>query len=128
MHYFDTRPDPLSVAFTKNFPCESHFGLWTTMGALIISQQLFGFTTRLGKLVEPGEEGMIDGVGVGEFVHVGLCGLLPLIISFCSLRPFIVQELVDSRKVDIWRLQMWKMTRTRDDKEPRLGKHGGPFL
>jgi methyltransferase (TIGR00027 family) len=26
------------------------------MGALIISQRLFGFTTRLGKLVEPGEE------------------------------------------------------------------------
>ena len=56
MHYFNTRPDPLSVAFTKKFPCESHFGLWSTMGALIISQRLFGFTTRLGKLVEPGEE------------------------------------------------------------------------
>jgi methyltransferase (TIGR00027 family) len=56
MHYFDTRPDPLSVAFTKKFPCESHFGMWSIMGALIISQRLFGFTTRLGKLVEPGEE------------------------------------------------------------------------
>jgi methyltransferase (TIGR00027 family) len=55
MHYFDTRPDPLSVAFTKKFPCESHFGLWTTMGALIISQRLFGFTTRLSKVAEPGE-------------------------------------------------------------------------
>ncbi len=56
MHYFNTRPDPLSVAFIKKFPCESHFGLWSTMGALIISQRLFGFTTRLGKLVKPGEE------------------------------------------------------------------------
>lgn len=56
MHYFDTRPDPLSVAFTKKIPCESHFGMWSVMGALIISQRLFGFTTKLGKLVEPGEE------------------------------------------------------------------------
>ena len=56
MHYFNTRPDPLSVAFTKKFPCESHFGMWSIMGALIISQRLFGFTTKLGKLVEPGEE------------------------------------------------------------------------
>jgi methyltransferase (TIGR00027 family) len=56
MHYFNTRPDPISVAFTKNFPCESHFGMWSIMGPLIISQRLFGFTTRLGKLVEPGEE------------------------------------------------------------------------
>ncbi len=55
MHYFDTRPDPLSVAFTKKFPCESHFGLWTTMGALIISQRLFGFKTRLSKVAEPDE-------------------------------------------------------------------------
>ena len=56
MHYFNTRPDPISVAFIKKFPCESHFGMWSIMGALIISQRLFGFTTRLGKLVEPGEE------------------------------------------------------------------------
>ena len=56
MHYFNTRPDPLSVAFIKKFPCESHFGMWSTMGALIISQRLLGFTTRLGKLVEPGKE------------------------------------------------------------------------
>lgn len=58
MHYFNTRLDPLSVAFIKKFPCESHFGMWSTMGALIISQQLFGFTTRLGKLVEPGKEAL----------------------------------------------------------------------
>jgi methyltransferase (TIGR00027 family) len=55
MHYLDTRPDPLSVAFTKKFPCESHFGLWTIMGALIISQRLFGFKTRLSKVAEPEE-------------------------------------------------------------------------
>jgi len=55
MHYLETRPDPLSVAFTKKFPCESHFGLWATMGALIISQRLFGFKTRLSEVTEPGE-------------------------------------------------------------------------
>jgi len=56
MHYFGTRSDPLSVAFIKSFPCESHFGLWSTFGALVVSQRLFGFTTKLGKLDEPGEE------------------------------------------------------------------------
>jgi len=55
MHYLETRPDLLSVAFIKEFPCESHFGLWTTMGAFIISQRLFGFKTRLSKVAEPGE-------------------------------------------------------------------------
>ena len=64
MHYFNTRPDPLSVAFIKKFPCESHFGLWSTLGALIISQRLFGFTTRLGKVVEPGEETVSSCAGV----------------------------------------------------------------
>ena len=64
MHYFNTRPDALSVAFTKKFPCESHFGLWSTLGALIISQRLFGFTTRLGKLVEPGEETLDSTAGI----------------------------------------------------------------
>jgi len=63
MHYFNTRRDPLSVAFIKHFPCESHFGLLSTMGALIISQQLFGFTTKLGKLPEPGEETLVSSVG-----------------------------------------------------------------
>ena len=56
MHYFNTRPDPLSVAFIKKFPCESHFGMWSIMGPLIISLRLFGFPAKLGKLVEPGEE------------------------------------------------------------------------
>ncbi len=65
MHYFNTRPDPLSVAFTRKFPCESHFALWTIMGALIISQRLFGFTTRkLGKLVEPGRENLDSTAGI----------------------------------------------------------------
>jgi len=40
MHYFNSRPDPLSVAFIT----------------LIISQRLFGFTTKFGKVDEPGEE------------------------------------------------------------------------
>jgi methyltransferase (TIGR00027 family) len=56
LHYFNIRPDPLSIEFTKKLPCESHYGLLLTFGALIISQRLFGFTTRLGKLDEPGEE------------------------------------------------------------------------
>ncbi len=56
MHHFDTRPDPLSVAFTKRFPCESHFGLWATLGALIVSEKLLGFSAGLGKLDEPGAE------------------------------------------------------------------------
>ena len=63
MHYFKTRPDPFSIAFTKKFPCESHFGMLSTFGALIISQQLFGFTTKLGKVAEPGEETLASMVG-----------------------------------------------------------------
>ncbi len=64
MHYFDTRPDPLSVAFTREFPCESHFGMWSVMGALIVSQKVIGFTTKLGKLVEPGEETLDSTAGI----------------------------------------------------------------
>ena len=56
MHYFGTRTNKLTVEFVKKFPCESHIGLWTTMGALIISQRLFGFTSKLNKLPEPGKE------------------------------------------------------------------------
>jgi len=72
MHYFDTRPDPISVAFIKKFPCESHFGMWSIMGPLIISQRLFGFTTNLGKLVEPGEEtaGSTAGIRVLVFDRI----------------------------------------------------------
>ena len=64
MHYFNTRPDHLSIEFIKKFPCESHFGLWSIMGALVISQQLFGFSTRLGKIVEPGEETLSSTAGI----------------------------------------------------------------
>jgi methyltransferase (TIGR00027 family) len=56
MHHFGTRPDPLSVEFIKTFPCESHFGLWSAFGALLVSQRLFGFTTKFGRLDEPGAE------------------------------------------------------------------------
>ena len=56
MHYFDARPDPMSVALTKKLPCESHFGLWSTFGALIIAKKLFGLTTAFGRLDEPGKE------------------------------------------------------------------------
>jgi methyltransferase (TIGR00027 family) len=63
MHYFDTRPDPISVEFTKNLPCESHFGLWSTLGALIVSQRLFGFTTKFAQLDEPGKETLFSTPG-----------------------------------------------------------------
>ena len=63
LHYFNTRQDPLSVAFTKKFPCESHFGLWSIYGALIISRHLFGFTTAIGKLAEPGKETLVSTAG-----------------------------------------------------------------
>jgi methyltransferase (TIGR00027 family) len=56
MHYFNTRADQMSVEFTKKFPCESHFALWTIMGALILARRWFGFNTKLSKLVEPGYE------------------------------------------------------------------------
>ncbi|MBW2607295.1 MAG: class I SAM-dependent methyltransferase [Deltaproteobacteria bacterium] len=42
---------------------ESHIGLWSIYGALIISQRLFGFTTKLGKVVEPGEETLVSTAG-----------------------------------------------------------------
>ncbi|MBN2591534.1 MAG: class I SAM-dependent methyltransferase [Sedimentisphaerales bacterium] len=64
MHYFNTRQDHLSIAFTKKFPCESHFGMWSIMGALIISLRLFGFPAKLGKLVEPGEETVDSTAGI----------------------------------------------------------------
>ncbi|MFC1810727.1 class I SAM-dependent methyltransferase [Patescibacteria group bacterium] len=64
MHYFNTRPDPLSVAFIKKFPCESHFGMWSVLGALIISARLSGFPDMLGKLVEPGKENADSTAGI----------------------------------------------------------------
>jgi len=54
-HYFNLRPDTLSVEFIKKLPCESHFGLWALLGPLIISNRFFGFTTGAVKLVEPEE-------------------------------------------------------------------------
>ena len=63
MHHFGTRPDPLSVEFIKAFPCESHFGLWSTLGALLVSQRLFGFKTKLGMLDEPGKETLVSTPG-----------------------------------------------------------------
>lgn len=56
MHYFNTRADTFSVAFTKKFPCESHFGLWALMGPLIISRRLFGLRTSFSSIPEKGEE------------------------------------------------------------------------
>ncbi len=64
MHTFDTRPDPLSVKFTKKFACESHFALWTTMGAFIICHKLFGFKSKFNTLVEPGKETLDATAGI----------------------------------------------------------------
>ena len=63
MHFFGTRPDRISVGFIKKFPCESHFGLLSVFGALILSQRLFGFTTKLGMLPERGEETLTSTAG-----------------------------------------------------------------
>lgn len=56
MHFFGVRPDPLTVEFTRKYPCESHFGLFSVMGALIIARRLFGLKTRFSEIVEPGME------------------------------------------------------------------------
>ena len=63
MHYFNTRQDSLSIRFIKKFPCESHFGLSSFFGALIISQRLFGFTTKFGRIDKLGEETLISTPG-----------------------------------------------------------------
>lgn len=64
MHYFDTREDSLSVEFVKNFPCESHFGMWSIMGSLIVSNKLFRFPKKLGVLVEQGYESADTTAGI----------------------------------------------------------------
>lgn len=56
MHYFDTRPDPMSVEFVKAYPCESHFGMFSVMGALILAQRWFGFRTTFSRMPERGKE------------------------------------------------------------------------
>lgn len=56
MHYFDTRPDPLTVEFTKHYPSESHFALWSVLGAFIIARKYFGFKTKISELPKRGEE------------------------------------------------------------------------
>lgn len=72
MHYLETRPDPDTVAFVKKFPCESEFALWTTMGALIISQKLFGFKTRLSEVAEPEQADLaaVSGSRVAAFDRI----------------------------------------------------------
>lgn len=64
MHHFGTRPDPLSVAFIKHFPCESHFGMWTTLGALVLARRWLGLETMFSKIPEPGEETLVSCAGV----------------------------------------------------------------
>jgi len=72
MHYLETRPDPYTVDFVKKFPCESEFALWTTMGALIISQRLFGFITRLSEVAEPEQANLaaVSGSRVAAFDRI----------------------------------------------------------
>jgi len=72
MHFFNTRPDSFSVTFTKHFPCESHLGMWSILGALIISQRLFGFPEKLGKLVEPGKETLDTMAGIRVLTFDGI--------------------------------------------------------
>ncbi len=56
MHMFDTRTDSNTIAFTKKFPCESHFGLWAVMGPFIIMHKLFGFKSTFNSKVDFGYE------------------------------------------------------------------------
>lgn len=72
MHYLETRPDLHTVEFVKKFPCESEFALWSTMGALIISQRLFGFRTRLSEVAEPEQANLaaISGSRVAAFDRI----------------------------------------------------------
>lgn len=63
MHYFETRLDPISIAFIKKFPCESHLGLWATFGPLILAQRVLGLKTRFARVGEPGEETFVSAVG-----------------------------------------------------------------
>jgi methyltransferase (TIGR00027 family) len=64
MHYFGTRQDSYSVAFTKHFPCESHLGLLFVMGPLIIAQKYFGLKTKMTQFVEAGYETYKETAGV----------------------------------------------------------------
>lgn len=63
MHYFETREDKDTVEFVKHFPCESHFGLWTTMGPLILANRWFAFNTKLNKLPIRGYEAIDSTAG-----------------------------------------------------------------
>ena len=63
LHYFNLRKDLQTIEFIKKYPCESHFGLWTVYGPLIISQKFFGLHTSLGKLPEPGKETLTSTAG-----------------------------------------------------------------
>ena len=56
MHYFGTRQDQATVDFVKAYPCESHFGLWSVLGAVFMANRLFGFTMKQHEVPEKGYE------------------------------------------------------------------------
>jgi len=58
MHYLGTREDQNTVEFVKHYPCESHFALFSILGAFILSKRWFGFTTTLSKLPSKGKESL----------------------------------------------------------------------
>ncbi len=56
MHYFGSRQDPYTINFTRKFPCESLFGLWSVFGAFFLARKYLGFSTKLNEIPEDGRE------------------------------------------------------------------------
>jgi methyltransferase (TIGR00027 family) len=125
MHYFNIRQDNLSVAFTKKFLCESHFGLWSIYGALIISQRLFGFTTVIGKLPEPGKETLVSTAGARvvmfDRIMEKYVDEMEQIVIPGSGFDLIALQFAERRKVKVFELDQ---TKTLDIKIETLKKAG----
>jgi methyltransferase (TIGR00027 family) len=128
MHYFNTRPDPLTIGFTRKFPCESHFGLWTIMGALILSQRWFGFTTKLGKVVEPGKETFDTTAGrrVIEFDNImeKYIGDMEQIVLPGAGFDLIAQKYTDGTRIKVFEIDQANTIKTKVDTLKKAGiKH-----
>ena len=58
MHYLKTRSDEKTISFIRKLPTESHFGFLCFMGPAIIANRLCGYMPDMGRIQEPGEEGI----------------------------------------------------------------------
>jgi len=125
MHFFNLRPDHLSVAFTKKFPCESHFGLCSIYGALIISQRFFGFTTTMGKLPETGKENLVSTAGARvvmfDRIMEKYVDKMEQIVIPGSGFDLIALQFAEGKKVKVFELDQ---TKTLDIKIETLKKAG----